>query len=150
MAITSTAYTALLQYCAEAKALSSPHRATIRGAVVLTGSQQQRIAQVLSALWDKAMPCPFLLDLKPQHGYQSRVHKDGFGGEQYAEWLAVGCADVAAVGTDKRGRPHLIVNGINDGRGTIYDIMVPVRSTTEGVVYIDDVIPLGLPAKKRA
>lgn len=90
-----------------------------------------------------------LLDIKPQHGYRSRVLKDGFAGSQYVEWLVAGCSDVAEVSTDSVGRPNLIVRPVEDGRQVAYDILVPIRSNQDGRVHIDDVIPKGLPARQK-
>lgn len=149
MALTSTAVKALALYCKQVTEESGPPKATIKGAVVLTSSQQEALTYYVSAFWKRDLTCPRILDLKPQHGYKSRVLKDGFTGEQYAEWLAVGCSDVAEVSTDKHGRPNLIIRGVDDGRRVSYDVMVPIRSTQDGYMHVDDVIPLGLQAKRR-
>ncbi|HEY4292483.1 hypothetical protein [Luteibacter sp.] len=150
MALTPSAAKALASYCVQASEAGDPPRATIKGAVVLTIEQQEGITYYLSAFWAGDVKCPIVLDLKPQHGYRSRVLKDGFTGDQYAEWLAVGCSDVAEVSADRNGRPNLIVRAVDDGRRVTYDVMVPIRSTQDGYVHIDDVIPLGLPGKTKA
>ena len=149
MAITPSAVKALQAYVARADAAGEPHKETIFSAVVLTDDQRAEISVLLAGFWKKPMDCPALVDLKPHHGYRSRVLKDGFTGAEYAEWLVAGCSDVAEVSTDAIGRPNLIVRAVDDGRRVVYDILVPVRSNQDGHVHIDDVIPKGLPARQK-
>lgn len=149
MALAPGAVEALKIYIAQAAAAGKPHKLTIRQAIILTEEQRSEISILLAGVWKREMPCPLMLDLKPQHGFQSRVLKDGFTGEQYAEWLAIGCADVAEVSTDANGRPNLIVRAVVDHHAISYDVLVPVRSDSFGRVHIDDVIPRGLPSRQK-
>jgi hypothetical protein len=149
LALTSGAVEALKIYIAQAGAAGAPHKLTIRQAVILTEAQRAEISALLAGVWKREMVCPLMLDLKPQHGYQSRVLKDGFTAEQYAEWLTIGCADVAEVSTDANGRPNLIVRAVVDHHSISYDVLVPIRSDAFGNVHVDDVIPRGLRPKQK-
>lgn len=148
MAFRPDAHKQLIRYV---EAVSGePNKETIRGAVLLTEDQRASLEFILRKLWGRTdYRCPLNLDVKPQHGYRSRVLKDGFTAEKYAEWLVAGCSDTATVGTDANGRPHLLVAGTVDGNH-VYDIVVPIRSDASGYVHVDDVIPKGLPPKSKA
>lgn len=148
MALNPKAYVALVRYCERAVDLG-PYKEKIRNAVILTPSQRLGVSAKLSSFWNRAIECPLQLDLVPQHGFRSRVLKDGFSPEQFAEWLVVGCSDVASVGQDPVGRPFLIVPATTDPQGHTYDVVVPIRSDATGHVHIDDVIPKGLAGKKK-
>jgi len=147
VALNPVAYRALLNYIAEVpkQPTGRPHTVTVKDAVVLTTVQQKTLETVLTAYWGKPYPCPLLLDIKPRHGYESRVLKDGYPPMKYLEWLTAGCSDVAIASADTKGRPRLLIP-VTDEMGQ-YRILVPLRSDTFGV-HVDDVIPLGLKAKK--
>ncbi len=149
LALTPSAVVALNLYCAQAAELGTPHKFTIREGVIVTNTQRDRITQYLSDFWRKPIECPLLLDLKPHHGYASRILKDGFTAEQFAEWLAAGCSDVSEVSTDFNGRPNLILRAVSDHHAVVYDILVPIRSSAEGYVWVDDVIPKGLNGRQK-
>lgn len=146
VALTSDGHKALLQYVAQAFQSGNPHKATIREAVLLTQAQRTEIAQVLRAFWrSPEYRCPLSLDLKPRHGYESRVIKDRFPASVYAEWIRLGCSDTAAVAMDGRGRPYLRVANVRlEGVARAFELQVPIRSTADGNVHIDGVIPKGL------
>ena len=151
MAFTPDAHKSLQSYVAQVLASGVAHQATIRNAILLTGVQHQTLTNRLREFWgNQSYQCPFILDVKPRHGYLSRVLKDGFTPEQFAEWLVAGCSDVAEVVVDRVGRPGLIVRSVTDERAISYDILVPVRSNISGYVHVDDVIPRGLQGKKTA
>jgi hypothetical protein len=146
MSITKQAITALGKYLDRA---DKGHigKDTIYQAVVLTASQQNQITAYLRKLWNNSTyNCPPVLDIKPKHGYESRVLKDGFASPIYLEWLILGCSDAAIVDTDDRERPRLKSGLMLDFVGENYHLLVPVRSDVRGVVYVDDVIPKGLPS----
>ena len=146
MALTKQAATALTKFLERADA-GMLGKDTIYKAVVLTASQRTKIKEFLCVLWqNKQYGCPEILDLKPRHGYESRVLKNGFSSAQYAEWLTFGCSDVAEVSIDERERPRLHGTLMLDFPGQHYHLLVPIRSDIKGVVYVDDVIPKGLPA----
>lgn len=151
MALTTDAHRALLLYVSQAREQDEPHKATIHKAVILTAGQRDKIAAILSAFWGTEYRCPPELDLKPQHGYRSRVIKDGFSAERYVEWLVLGCSDVAQVAQDDRGRPHLAIACVKekDTPGGSYTLQVPIRSTAGGYTHVDDVIPKGLKPKQK-
>ncbi|MDI9334620.1 MAG: hypothetical protein QM533_09615 [Cytophagales bacterium] len=149
MALTKQATVALTKFLARADA-GMLGKDTIYKAVVLTAAQKVKITDFLRTLWqDNKYICPEILDLKPRHGYESRVLKDGFSSAQYAEWLAFGCSDVAEVSIDERKRPRLHGTLMLDFSGQNYHLLVPIRSDIKGVVYVDDVIPKGLSAGSR-
>jgi hypothetical protein len=144
MALTSQALTALKKYIARADT-GSIGKDTIYKAVVLTTKQRIEVTQHLQALWNNPdYQCPDVIDLKPRHGYESRVIKDGFPSEQYIQWLLDGCSDQSGVAIDDRERPRLETGLFLDYVGAGYHIHVPIRSDARGVVYVDDVIPKGL------
>lgn len=150
MAFRPDAHKQLLRYAEDAAELALPHKATIADAIVLTADQRLAIEKTLREYWaNVSYACRLSLDVKPQHGFASRVLKDGFSPEQYVEWLVAGCSDIAVVGTDSHGRPALVVADIVDERAVGYDLIVPIRSDVRGYVHIDDVIPKGLPPKKK-
>src|ERR1700755_3632197 len=144
MALIPSAHTALTDYVVRSQASGAPAKATVKEAVILTAAQVEKATALLSALWGRAYPCPGLLDLKPAHGYASRVGKDGYTGDQYVEWLSAGCSDDAMLEADDRGRPNLRVNVTDDNGALLYAIVVPLRSDALGYVHVDDVIPKGL------
>jgi hypothetical protein len=121
----------------------APRKATIKNAIVLTDVQRTAITLCVSAFWGRGISCPRLLDIKPRHGFVSRISNDGFGREQCMAWLKVGCSDSAEVSVDRMGRPHLVATWA--ARGTsVHPVLVPIRSTNDGVIYVDDVIPKGV------
>ncbi len=144
MAVRSEARSALVRYVDRAIKFGEPDKQTIREAVALTDAQQSAITDVLSAWWKRRYRCAALLDVKPQHAFNSRIGKDRFSAEELIDWLVLGCSDAAVVECDERGRPRLAVNDVVDERDRTYDLIVPIRSDTNGYVYIDDVIPKGL------
>jgi len=149
VALTPSAHAALLWYVEQAQR-TGPFKHSIQKAIVLTEVQRQEASAILTAFWGRQFECPLLLDLRPMHGYESRILKDGFWPERYVEWLVIGCADVAEIGADYRGRPNLRVRGVEEPTtSAIFDVLVPLRSTSEGVVLVDDVIPQGLDAPKK-
>lgn len=143
MALIPAAHKALSQYVEKA-AVGGAINGVIVGAVVLTPAQQKAVSDILTAFWNRQYLCPKILDIVPRHGYQSRVVKDGFSGEQFVEWLVAGCSDAAGVSADFRGRPRLHVRNVRDDFGVDYDILVLIGSDTHGRVNIFDVIPKGL------
>lgn len=147
MALTKGGSKALSQYFERTQASDKVEKFTIKAAVELTPKQQTDIQAILGVLWALAScACPLVLDLKPHHGYASRVIKDCFSAAQYGRWLELGCSDSATVGQDANGRPRLVYAAMIDYPGYRYNIMVPIRSDARGAVHIDDVIPAGLPA----
>ena len=146
MSITKQAITALGKYLDRADT-GSVGKDTIYQAVVLTSAQQNQITAYLRELWhNEQYICPAVLDIKPKHGYESRVLKDGFSSNTYKEWLILGCSDAAIVDVDERDRPRLKSGLMLDFVGIDYRLLVPIRSDIRGVVYVDDVIPKGLPS----
>ena len=79
--MTPSAVKALQNYIARADAAGEARKVTIFKAVVLTKAQRTEVELLLTGFWKKPMGCPLLLDIKPQHGYRSRVLKDGFTGQ---------------------------------------------------------------------
>lgn len=149
MALTVAAHKALTMYVERAD-IDGPAKQTIVRAVALTLAQKQAAELILREYWGQpSYACPSILDLKPQHGYRSRVQKDNYPSPRYVEWLVAGCADVAAVRADPSGRPQLLVAGVEDETGHTYDLLVPIRSDVHGYVHIDDVIPKGLPPRQK-
>ena len=148
MAFRSEARNALIRYVETAVELDGADKQTIRDAIVLTDTQRSAITAALSAWWNRIYRCPVLVDVKPQHAFNSRIGKDGFSAEDLIDWLVLGCSDAAVVERDERGRPRLAVNDVVDERNRNYDLIVPIRSDTNGYVYVDDVIPRGLPGIK--
>ena len=150
MALIPAAHKALIAYAERINDSGAPPpKHTIRRAVILTEMQRVAIEGLLRALWrSNDFACPLVLDLKPQHAYESRVVRDGYASEQLVEWITAGCADVALVNSDARGRPNLLVPGVRDEART-FDLLVPIRSVADGYVYIDDVIPRGLVPRQK-
>lgn len=147
MALTSSGKKALRSYIARAQATGQPEKLNIAGAVKLTQTQRTELQQILVQLWKNPnYLCPAILPIKPQHGYKSRVFKDGFPADQFGVWLEFGCSDLAAVGEDSSGRPRLTLGPRRDYPNHEYNLVVPIRSDFHGSVYVDDVIPQGLPA----
>ena len=150
MGLTKDGRKALNAYFARIQPVGRIESVTIKGAITLTPAQRIEIEAHLIALWNRpAYTCPFILDLKPRHGYESRVIKQGFSAIQYGEWLEKGCSEEAIVSTDKNGRPRLVIARMQDFPRYIYNIVVPIRSDAHGSVHIDDVIPEGLPAEAK-
>lgn len=148
MAVTPEGHRALEAYVAQA-AIGGPANTTVWNAVILTDAQVAGLAEVLSAWWGRPYPCPRTLDIKPRHGYNSRVVKDDYPAEQYVLWLVAACSDVAEVATDPSGRPRLIVPAVSDEQGRNYSLIVPVHTDSHGHVHVDDVIPKGLPPRHK-
>lgn len=149
MAITPFAHQWLQRYVADAQASGCAHKATAKGAVVLTPVQHRDLQRALKALWGSQYDCPPTLDIKPQHGYRSRIDKDGFLPDDYVEWLVAGCSDVAELAVQANGRPFLLVPDIMGRWTKPFDLVVPVTSDAFGYVHVFDVIPKGLPGPKK-
>jgi len=75
--MTPDAHRWLLHYVEQARAAGRPHRATAKAAVALTVRQHEQLDERLKVYWGTHYACPDVLDLKPEHGYRSRVEKDG-------------------------------------------------------------------------
>lgn len=151
MAFTKSGLKALNSYLAKTQASGVVEKFTIKGAVQLTEQKRAEIEEILVTLWKRpSYACPLVLDLKPHHGYSSRVIKDQFHATQYGIWIEQGCSDLANVTADGDGRPRLTLGPLLDYPNYQYTLVVPIRSDWHGTVHIDDVIPLGLPkgAKK--
>lgn len=148
MALTPYAHKALQQYCDRAGA-QGPENRTILEAVKLTVTQRQALNEALTKRWGRTYLSPMILDIKPRHGYESRVLKDGFSAEKYVEWLVLGCSDVAVVDVGTDDRIRLAVKGITDETRVSYDIHVLISSDAHGKVHIFDVIPRGLPPRQK-
>lgn len=119
----------------------------LRSAVQLTPSQQSGVQTILRRLWrDPDYSCPIVLDVRPKHGWDSRVVKDRFAPEQYGDWLELACSNSALVGEDDKGRPRLYLGPYTDFPKYSYTLIVPITSDALGNVYIGDVYPSGLPA----
>ncbi|WP_332852155.1 hypothetical protein [Duganella sp. S19_KUP01_CR8] len=151
MAMTAAAERVLREYVRRAQTEGELEKLTITNAVRLTPQQQETLKFLLAALWDKQdYQCPAVLPLKPNHGYQSRVLKDGYTGQQFIDWLVIGCSDAATASAATDGtRVHLGSGPMQDATSRTYNLIVPIRSDIHGSVYIDDVIPKGLPAIRR-
>jgi hypothetical protein len=150
LALTYSSLKALQHYIGKCK-ISGVHKITISNAVILTSEQCRNITFLLAKYWtNDDYICPTVLDIKPHHGYCSRVEKDGFTPEQYLEWLVAGCSDVATVSSDTIGRPFLLLNVAGDDVLKMpFQIQVPIRSDMKGYVHIDGVIPHGIAPKKK-
>jgi len=151
LAITPIAHQWLLNYVAEAAKLGAPPKGTSKKAVILTARQKDDLTPLLRLQWNNPKyTCPPEMDIKPQHGYISRVTKDGFLPEDYIEWLVAGCSDLAIVTTDPRsGRPNLTLASVKGRWTQTFDIVVPITSDALGYVHIYDVIPKGLPPRQK-
>jgi hypothetical protein len=148
VAITRDAHRWLQHYVEQVRSSGTAHRATAKEAVILTHRQRAEITLRLEHYWGRTYTCPAALDLKPQHGYRSRVEKDGFLPEEYIEWIVAGCSDVAEIEAQPNGRPYLLVRDVRDGWATPFDLIVPVTSDAFGYVHLFDVIPKGLAPRK--
>jgi hypothetical protein len=148
MALTTVGRRLLLEYVGRVNLTSKLEKLTIAGAVKLTPKQQADIQNLLIVFWDRPdYVCPPSLAIKPDHGYSSRVFKDGFLSSQYAEWLDAGCSDAAVVQAENNGaRLHLFFGPVLDYPNITYNLVVPIHSDSHGRVHIDDVIPKGLRA----
>jgi hypothetical protein len=148
MAITTVGRRVLREYIARVDSTAKLEKLTIANAVTLTLKQQDDLQNLLMSMWNRPdYICPPNLTLKPKHGYESRVLRDKFSGEQYAQWLEQGCSNTAVVGADAYGqRIHLAFGPMGDYPNITYNLIVPVHSDSNGSVHIDDVIPKGLPA----
>lgn len=149
MAITASAQKALERYSTDAKALGRAIKYTIASAVNLTEAQRRDLTDILTHFWGKPYECPAVLDIKPQHGFQSRVEKDGYAVEDFVLWFVAGCSDVAVAGTDGTGRPRLVVDNLTDDKGRTYSLVVIISCDAHGHVHINDVIPKGLPPRHK-
>ena len=137
---------ALREYLARTKSSGELKKQTIARAVQLTQVQQAELQAVLQKLWSNvACTCPYHLDIRPKHGYESRVIKDSYTAEQYGDWLELACSDLAVVGTDSNGRPRLCFGPNTDFPNYTYTLVAPVTSDALCNVHISDVIPSGLP-----
>jgi hypothetical protein len=149
LGITPQGARALRDYIEQAR-VQGPSKRKLYAAVALTGAQRAATVEALRRLWrNPNFVCPAQLALKPLHGYESRVLKDGFTSAQYCAWLMIGCADAAVVKCDRSGRPFLFTTGMVDVTERVYDLIVPIRSDSKGNVSIDDVIPKGLAPRTR-
>ncbi|MCC8364144.1 hypothetical protein LK996_13785 [Lysobacter sp. A6] len=148
MAITADAHRWLLRYVEHVAVSGVPQNATAKQAVALTRLQQAHLTRHLTAYWGKPYECPRVLDLKPRHGYASRVLKDGFDPTDFVEWLVAGCSDVAEVAVQENGRPFLILPAVDARWSCDFELIVPITSDAFGYVHVFDVIPKGLPARK--
>jgi hypothetical protein len=124
LALSPFAHKALTLYIEQVAISRVPHKSTIAQAVALTHGQRLEISALLSSFWGREIRCPAILDMKPQHGYQSRVLKDGFQPDQFLEWIVIGCSDTAEVSTDFRGRPNLVVHAVQDKYAVVYDVLI--------------------------
>ncbi len=151
MAITAAAQRVLGEYVARIQASGKLEKLTINNAIRLTLQQQADLQQLLIGLWKRPdYVCPPSLPLKPSHGYNSRVIKDRFAGQQYIDWLVAGCSDAAVAGADANGcRIHLGFGPMGDYPNITYNLVVPIHSDFHGSVHVDDVIPHGLPSGAR-
>ena len=138
-----------MRYVEHAALSGVPQNATAKQAVALTCLQQAQLTRHLTAYWGRPYECPRVLDLKPRHGYASRVLKDGFDPTDFVEWLVAGCSDVAEVAVQPNGRPFLIVPAMEGRWPCRFDLVVPITSDAFGYVHVFDVIPKGLPARRR-
>lgn len=146
MAMTTVGLRVLGEYVARAQATGVAEKLTINNAVALTPKQQTALQQLFIDLWKRPdYVCPPLLPLKPRHGYEKRVMKDNFSGNQYIEWLVTGCSDAAIVSSQDGGyRIHLAFGPMGDYPNVTYRLEVPIHSDSHGRVHVDDVIPYGL------
>lgn len=151
LAITPGAHRKLEAYASKCLRVGKALPKTIDLAVVLTDEQQAALTHILSEFWGRPYPCPNPIDVLPQHGYQSRVLKDGFSPEDYVLWLVAGCSDLAAAAVGVGGRPRLELPVTCDEKGRSYTLHTIISCDAHGRVHINDVIPKGLPpAKKKA
>jgi hypothetical protein len=148
MAFTVGGKRALIDYVTQAAELGGePKKFHIPNAIKLTEKQRTDLQTVLSEYWKRPYDCPHTLAIKPQHGFKSRVIKDNYPVMQYAEWLEVGCSDLAYVSTEiATGRPRLVHGPFVDFVPHTYSLVVPIQSDSHGTVHVADVIPSGLPA----
>lgn len=124
--------------------------ASISNAIDLTEPQRKALAEALAAQWGREFPVPSSIGLKPKHGYESRVLKDGYSADDYRRWLISAAEDGATLGVDYMGRPGLLNEFVDPVRNNSYQVKMPIRSDSAGQVYADDVIPMGLkPPKKK-
>jgi hypothetical protein len=148
VAITRDATHWLRMYVEQALRSGVAHRATAKEAVALTRQQHADLEASLRVFWARPYPCPRVLDLKPQHGYRSRVEKDGFHADEFVRWLVAGCSDVAEVATQSNGRPYLVLRSVQEAGKGDFDLIGPITSDQLGYVHVFDVIPKGLPARR--
>lgn len=129
---------------------------TIRDAIELTPAQRAGVAQGLQAQWGKPVEVPASLDLKPLHGFTSRVIQDDYSVDDLLRWYVSGADDAAIprFGANAIGRQQTgLVNRYSDpARGKEYEVTLPVHSDAFGRVWTDSVIPdipPNRPKKKR-
>ena len=149
MAITRFAHRWLQDYVREAQRTGVAPKGTAKEAVILTARQRAGLTALLKVQWGAHYVCPAVLDIKPQHGYQSRVERDGFPVDDYIEWLVAGCSDIAEVAAQPNGRPYLVVRDVRGRWATSFDLIVPITSDHFGYVHVFDVIPKGLPPRRQ-
>jgi hypothetical protein len=150
VAITHIGHTWLLNYIRDSAVAGQALKGTAKKAVALTEEQHTRLTGFLRMRWSDQYECPKVLDIKPQHGYQSRVVRDGFLAEDYVEWLVAGCSDVAEVRAEPDGsRPYLIVPDVKDRWAKTFNLVIPITSDAHGYVHVFDVIPKGLPPRNK-
>ncbi len=124
-----------------------PTSRTIREAIDLTPQQRTQIESHLSEQFGRHMPVPSSIDLKPRHGYESRVLKDGFSSDDLLRWFVAGADDSAKVVTGARGRIGLLGRDPGTATSRPADVRLTVRGDAFGNVYADDVIPEGVWSK---
>lgn len=123
---------------------------TIRNAIDLTPQQQADLRSVLTERWGKPYDVPASLPLKPLHGFESRVEKQGFTPEELRNWYVSAAADEARVSTAHRsGQPALTNRYFDATRGTEYDVNLPIVSDALGNIYGNGVIPKGVFGPKK-
>jgi hypothetical protein len=147
MAITIPAQRVLGEYVARAQSTGVAEKLVINNAVNLTPQQQLDIQKFLTAVWDRPYICPPVLPIMPKHGYESRVLKDGFSGQEYVDWLVAGCSDAAVVDLYAGSRIFLRFGPMLDYPNVTYHLEVPIHADASGKVHIMSVVPKGLTGK---
>ena len=118
---------------------------TIRDAINLTPEQRSELSAVLAQRWGRPFDVPASIPLKPLHGFESRVEKQGFSPQELRDWYVSAAADDARVTTAHRsGQPALTNRYFDEARGRSYDVNLPIVSDALGNVYGDGVIPKGI------
>ena len=151
MPLTSSGKKALKHYCTTAtNSGGNPPKFNIAEAVKLTPAQREAVSAALTRAWGRAYICPFGLDIKPRHAYESRIIKDQYPISDLILWFELGCSEGATVHSEPAGgRTCLVYEGWTqyDQR---FDIRVLISADTHGNVHIFDVIPKGLePIKQK-
>lgn len=120
---------------------TGPTARSISNAIDLTPQQREGIAKILSEQFGRPIPVPPSIALKPRHGYESRVLKDGFTTEDLLRWFVAGSDDSAAAVADRRGRAGLLGRDAGTSTKIPANVRLTVRGDALGNVYADDVIP---------